>query len=108
MVRNMMILAAAFAAVAGATQAGERCSEPYAPTIKLSASATKQDVISLRGDAQAFMAASDVYQKCLASSGASQGLVHANQALKEKVGLDFNNALHAYQAAHPGAEIASR
>lgn len=103
---RISILAVAVAAstmLAGAAQAAERCNEPYAPTIKLGAAATKQDLATLRGDASAFLAASDLYQKCLVAKGATQDQLHANQTLKQKVGFEYNAALQAFRAAHPGA-----
>jgi hypothetical protein len=89
--------------VVPAAHAGERCSEPYAPTIKLSPTATKQEISTLRTDAEAFLAASDLYQKCMAARGGSELQIHANQVLKQKIGVEFNTVLHAFLASHPGA-----
>lgn len=100
----LAVTVAALTTAAMSAHAGDRCNEPYAPTIKLSATATKAELAALRSDAEAFLAASDLYQKCLASKGgASELQIHANQALKVKVGVDFNTALHTFQASHPGA-----
>lgn len=100
---RIFILAMAFTALVSSAHAGDRCNEPYAPAIKLPPTATKQDLNSLRGDAEAFLTASDLYQKCLAAKGASDLQIHANQVLKQKIGADFNNVLHTFQASHPGA-----
>lgn len=99
----LAVTVAALATFAASAHAGDRCNEPYAPTIKLSATATKEELAALRSDAEAFLAASDLYQKCLALTGASELKIHANQALKVKIGVEFNTALHTFRASHPGA-----
>lgn len=91
---------AAVALLAIAGPAAARCSQPYAPVVKINASTTKQDVTSLRSDLASFIAASDVYQTCLMAQGSTAGL-SVNQAEKERVGREFNLALRAYKVAHP-------
>jgi hypothetical protein len=90
------LVAAAVLVLAG--PAAARCNEPYAPVVKINANATKQDVAALMNDVKAFIAASDVYQACLAGGGPR---LEANQKEKERVGREFNTALRAYLASHP-------
>ena len=82
--------------------AAARCSQPYAPVIKINASTTKQDVLSLRSDMASFIAASDLYQSCLVAQHGDRSLADANQAEKERVAREFNNALRAFVSSHPG------
>jgi hypothetical protein len=97
------MVAAALVAIAAPAQAA-RCNQPYPPTVKLAPNATVQDMSTLRGDVTAFLAASDLYQKCLVASGATVGdmKLDSNQALKKKIGLQFNDTLRAFRATHPG------
>lgn len=97
---RISIVATALIALAAPAQAA-RCNQPYAPTIKLAPNATTQDLERLRGDTVAFIAASDVYQKCLLATGGADR-ISANQALKKKIGAQFNETVRAFRAAHPG------
>lgn len=99
--RRIWIAAAACLAFAGPAFAGGRCSQPYAPVIKVSATTTKQDIMSLRDDVQSFIAASDIYQNCLVALN-DDARIEANQAQKERIGQQFHNALQTFQKAHPG------
>lgn len=100
-------LAVAFASVALSALADTRCSEPYAPEIHISASTTKQELVNMRDDTQAFIAASDLYQACLLKSAdknpqlANQvkKLVAINQSEKKRVGTAYNQGLGAYGAS---------
>jgi hypothetical protein len=106
MVRSSLLAAAAFMSLAGPALAGGRCSQPYAPVIKINASLTKEDLASLRDDVTSFIAASDIYQTCLIAESRSgvptDSLIDANQAQKERVGQQFNAAVHAFKSTHPG------
>jgi hypothetical protein len=96
MVRSV-VLAAALTALASPAFAAH-CSQPYAPETKLDPAAGKDAVTQLRQDVQAFITASDVYQKCLVDAAKSdvgfknqaEKLVEANQQDKERVGKAFN------------------
>ncbi len=100
MMRMSVAVAAALTILAG--PAGARCVQPYAPVVKITASTTKEDLAALRNDMASFITASDVYQACLVAQRASPSLVDANQAEKERVGKEFNSALHAFKSLHPG------
>jgi len=91
--RTLALAATIVAVLAG--PAAARCSQPYAPIIKINANATKEEVASLRSDIVAFISASDLYQSCLVAQRANQELLDANQAQKERVGREFNAAMHA-------------
>jgi hypothetical protein len=96
MVRSF-VFAAALTALASPAFAAH-CSQPYAPETKLDPAAGKDAVTQLRQDVQAFITASDVYQKCLVEAAKSDvgfkaqavKLVEANQQDKERVGKAFN------------------
>jgi hypothetical protein len=96
MVRTV-IFAAALTALASPAFAAH-CSQPYAPDTNLAPGASKDAVTQLRQDVQAFITASDVYQKCLVDAAKADAafkaqatkLVEANQQDKERVGKAFN------------------
>ena len=94
--RLSFLAAAALTALAG--PAAARCSQPYAPVVKITASATKEDVESLRADVAAFIAASDVYQTCLIAAR-DRTRISANQLQKERIVGEFNNALRSFKAS---------
>ena len=98
--RLMALTATALAVLAG--PAAARCSQPYAPVVKINARATKDDMASLRSDLTAFIAASDVYQACLVAQRSNRELIEANQVQKERIGREFNAALRAFNSSHPG------
>ena len=100
MIRSSFLAATVLTMLGG--PAAARCSQPYAPVVKITASTTKQDVASLRGDMASFIAASDVYQSCIVAQHADRSLVDANQAEKERIAREFNAALHTFIASHPG------
>jgi hypothetical protein len=102
MLRMAFLATAALVFVAGSAQAGGRCSQPYAPVIKISASASKQEMTSLREDVSSFIAASDVYQKCLTAQGGGESMIDANQSEKERVGRLFNTLVRTFKTTHPG------
>jgi hypothetical protein len=98
MIMRTSFLAAA-AALVLAGPAAARCVQPYAPVLKINASTTKQEMMSLRSDMASFIAASDVYQKCLVEQGANRSLLDANQAEKERLAREFNSAVRAFNVA---------
>lgn len=98
--RLMALTATALAVLAG--PAAARCSRPYAPVVKINASTTKDDMVSLRSDLAAFIAASDVYQACLVAERSNPELIAANQVQKERIGREFNAALRAFNSGRPG------
>ena len=85
-----------------ALAAAPRCNQPYAPHFRDGASATKQDIMSMRDDAQTFITASDIYQACVLKSGSQNDAkvkIAANQRDKVRIGKAFNAALAAYKGA---------
>jgi hypothetical protein len=100
--RRKVSLAALFVLVAMPTVAAGRCNQPYAPDFRDGASATMQDLRTMRDDAQTFIQASDIYQACLLKSGLqndTKAKIEANQREKVRVGKAFNTALAAYKVA---------
>jgi len=97
MVRSV-VFAAVLTALASPAFAAAHCSQPYAPDTKLDPAAGKDGLTQLRQDVQAFITASDVYQKCLVDAAKTDvgfksqatKLVDANQQDKERVGKAFN------------------
>jgi hypothetical protein len=97
------------------------CSEPIAPAAVDGNTATLKQMKDAVADVKEFLKASDDYQACLVSDLAQQqrdakknkkdfdpaitsaatAKVDANQALKEKVGGEYNAAVVAYKAKHP-------
>ena len=99
---RLLISIAILAAVAGPAAAEGRCNQPYAPVIKITASTTAQEIATLRGDVQSFMAASDIYQQCIISqNGGNDRRVAANQAQKTRVGQQFNEIVRTFRKSHP-------
>ena len=92
-------------------RANAGCTAPYPPTVPNSGIATGQQLEELRGDIQAFMQASDIYQTCVldAESDGSMLTVVANgdvakdQRQKEEVGAAFNAAVTAFKAKSPAS-----
>jgi hypothetical protein len=96
MVRSV-VFAAALTALASPAFAAH-CSQPYAPDTNIAPGAGKDAVTHLRQDVQAFLTASELYQKCLVEAAKADAafkaqavkLVEANQEDKERVGKAFN------------------
>lgn len=92
-----VVFAAALTALASPALAAH-CSQPYAPDTNITPGTNKDAVTQLRQDVQAFLTASDVYQKCLVDAAKTDAsfktqatkLVEANQEDKERVGKAFN------------------
>ena len=98
------------------------CAEPIAPAAIDGATATGAQIQAALLDVKTFLKQSDDYQDCLlrelneakadalkakkdvdpSLEPAMNKKVQANQALKEKVGAEFNAAALAYNAKHPG------
>lgn len=99
------------------------CYEPIPPVAMDGAKATEAQLKSGRTDVMDFIKSSDDYQICLNSefiamkkkaeqskdktpldpsiqAGVASKL-DANQKLKERVGKEYNDAVNAYNAAHP-------
>ena len=104
MVRSILF-ATALTVVASPAFAAH-CSQPYAPDTNLGAGASKDTVMQLRQDVQAFLTASDVFQQCLVSAAASDTsfkpqadkMVDANQQDKQRVGAAFNAIVKQFNA----------
>lgn len=93
---RFLIISAVLISMAEPAAAGGRCVKPYAPVIAAGAAVTKADLARMRGDVQAFVEASDVYQKCVLRSGvgsSATSLVSSNQAEKERIAKTFNALL---------------
>jgi hypothetical protein len=82
-----------------AAQAAKRCNEPYPPVIKPDAAQNREQLAALRNDVAAFLAASDIYQKCLIETKDVTGRIQMNQTDKERVGREFNSLVHTIQVA---------
>jgi len=107
--------------LAGPALAEDACARPTAPASVDGATASMDQIQAAKRDVMAFITASDAYQTCVlddlaarkkaakaaktkfdpAAEKAANGLVTANQADKERVGVDFNKAAKAFKAAHP-------
>ena len=89
-------------AIAGPAAAAGHCNQPYAPVIKVTASMTSPQMATLRSDVLAFLAASDVYQKCLSTEMISlerDRKLEASQAAKERIGREFNAVVKSFKVA---------
>jgi len=112
MIRNLG-LAVIFALIALPAVAVARCDQPYAPEVRAAATATKEQIATLRDDVQTFIAASDLYQACLSkavSSGSASlhdttNLIAANQKEKERIGKLFNALIGSVKQATAQAPI---
>ena len=122
MLKTFALAAAVILASAVPAAAESLCSEPIAPAAVNGAVITHDQLMAAMADASTFIKQSDGYQDCLnkeydvavadakkkktdvdpALLPAKQAKIQANQALKEKVGAEFNAASHAWHAAHPG------
>lgn len=125
MMLNKFLISALFVAgmAAPALADSSSCYEPFAPAAVDGNTATEDQLKSAVKDVKSFIAASDDYQSCLLSDLAQQkrdaarskdktpldpsiaagvdAKIKANQALKEKVGAEYNTAVQAYKAKHP-------
>ncbi|MEJ1969260.1 MAG: hypothetical protein WDN03_11610 [Rhizomicrobium sp.] len=98
------------------------CAEPIAPASVDGSTATADQLKANLADVKTFIKQSDDFQDCLnreyvaalddakknkkdpdpAWDTTRKNKIEANQALKEKVGAEYNAAAHAYMAKHPG------
>ena len=98
------------------------CAEPIPPAAIDGGAATTAQMNAAHDDVVTFIKQSDDYQVCLlkelkdandaavkdkkdpdpALEAATRAKIQANQSLKEKVGAEFNAAVNAYRAKHPG------
>jgi hypothetical protein len=104
----------------------DACMNPIAPAAVDGSKATTAQMNGAHDDVVNFIKSSDDYQQCLlnvvtdlkrqaakhagekdakpfdpAIATEANAKIDANQRMKEKVGAEFNAAVHAYQAAHP-------
>jgi hypothetical protein len=122
---NKFVISAVFVLgmAAPALADSSSCSEPYPPAAIDGSTATEDQLKAAVKDVKSFIADSDVYQSCLLSDLAQQkreaakskdktpldpsivagvdAKLKSNQALKEKVGAEYNAAVQAYKAKHP-------
>jgi cephalosporin-C deacetylase-like acetyl esterase len=119
-----LAVAAVLISAAPAMAASSDCgSTPYAPAAVDGSKATEAQMKDAHDDVVNFIKSSDDYQACLYSdldkqkaaaakaktpAPLDQGIIDgvtskvaANQKTKEKVGAEYNAAVHAYKAAHP-------
>jgi hypothetical protein len=124
MIGKIGLAAAAILFSAAPALAADACGgAPIAPAAVDGSKATEAQMKDARDDVTNFMKASDDYQTCVladldrqkaAAAKAKdpkpldQGIIDGankrvanNQRDKEKVGAEFNAAVHAYKAAHP-------
>ncbi len=97
MVRTL-IFTATFVVVALPALAGQRCNQPYPPEIRFNATTSNEQMLSMRDDTQAFIAASDIYQACVLKNLASdvaQSAIRENQRDKERIGKAYNDGVAA-------------
>ena len=122
MVKIFGLAAALLVASAAPVLAESACMAPIAPAAVDGSTATPAQMKATHDDVMTFIKQSDDYQMCLfkelndAKAAAlkdkkdldpsiEQGVnakVQDNQSLKEKVGNEFNAAVVAYKAKHPG------
>jgi hypothetical protein len=100
--RRLPLLVIAGLAAAGSAAASERCNQPYAPAIKATPSPSIAQITSLRSDVNAFMAASEIYQKCVLARGEDPRKLDANQAAQERVAREFNGLVKTIKLARAG------
>jgi hypothetical protein len=115
-------LAAAFAALSLAPAFAEdaACTVPIPPVAIDGAVATQEQMNAMHDDVVNFIKASDDYQNCVIADlnakkekahkmkiefdpyvqKEDEGLIAANQRLKEKVGGEFNAAVQAFKGHH--------
>ena len=94
--KRFLVVAAVVISMAEPAAAAGRCVKPYAPVISPGAAPNTAELARMREDVQAFVQASDVYQKCLFKSGigaTTTNLVAANQSEKERIARAFNALL---------------
>ncbi len=123
MMLKTLVLAAALAiGTAAPALAESACQEPIAPAAVDGNTATSAQLHAAVVDVKTFIKQSDDYQECLyrdlkaqadqakkdkkdldpAIAADVDAKVKANQALKERIGAEFNAAATAYNAKHPG------
>lgn len=122
MLKTLALAAALTIGLAAPAFAQSACQEPIAPAAVDGNTATKEQVKAALQDVKTFLKQSDDYQQCLlveldaaklaakkdkkdidpSLPAAVDAKVKANQALKERVGAEFNAAAQAYNAKHPG------
>jgi len=107
--------------------AQDRCVVPYAPTVPKGMTASREQILTARDQVTAFLKASEDYQSCLKlyleqqmeearrdprnnspesvamMKRAIENRAGANQREKERTGTEFNEAVKAFNAAHPAA-----
>ncbi len=116
------LLATIALAMTACAPAQPSCREPVAPPLIDAFSATDAQMNQMRGTVIHFQKQSDDFQTCIVHAinayhsspplmgrvfddgyvGGLDKRVHQNQALKEKVVGQFNDAVRAYNDLHPG------
>ena len=101
---SRLLLTMAILGLAGPALGQPRCSKPYAPAVTPNAKTSAKDMMVMRGDVTAFIAAVDVYQTCLSRMPPSlnrEALLAASQAEKARVGKEFNAYVRVFKASNP-------
>ena len=107
MVRIAGLVTVFLTATLPALAAETRCNEPYAPEIHITSSTTGEEMQSMRGDTESFVAASDVYQACLlkaaekipAYAPTAKRLIQQNQLQKLRIGKAYNDGVASHKVA---------
>ncbi len=122
MLKTLALAAALAIGTAAPALADSTCQEPIAPAAVDGNTATSAQLHAAVVDVKTFIKQSDDYQECLYRDLKAQAdqakkdkkdldptiaadvdaKVKANQALKERVGAEYNAAALAYKAKHPG------
>ncbi len=122
MLKTIGLVAALMLASAVPALADSACAEPIAPAALDGNTATTAQMSAAHDDVMTFLKQSDDFQVCVlrefheaqaaalkdkkeldpAIGPAADSKIKANQALKEKVGAEYNAAVIAYKAKHPG------
>ncbi len=122
MLKTIGLVAALVLASAAPALAQSACSEPIAPAAVDGGRASTPQMGAAHDDVVTFLKQSDDYQSCLirelneakadalknkkdldpAIASSTDAKIQSNQALKEKVGAEYNTAVNAYKARHPG------
>jgi hypothetical protein len=116
-----VLLSSFFAASLAGPAVADTCSEPLPPVAVDGSMASEAQMKSAHDDVMSFIKSSDDYQECLNADLTAQKLqakkdkkpldpsatagvadkLQKNQAIKEKVGGEYNTAVAAYKAKHP-------
>lgn len=121
MLKKLGLVTALIVCAGAPAFAQSACSMPIPPEKIDGATATKAQLVAASHDANNFMKAADDYQECVSQDYANQvkaakaakkdidpavtkksdDEIQSSQAMKVRVGAEFNTAYTAYKKAHP-------